>query len=139
MSGTSTSLRSWGRALFLAAGACDTTTGVLLLASPATALGLMRVGPAPFADVGLRFVGAFVAGVGLAYLLPFVLPGGPARRLGPVAESTALIRAVVAAFVTAAVAGGELAAPWMTVAVTDAVLCLTQLFLLKRGAFIDGR
>lgn len=123
----------------LAAGACDLTTGLLLVATPFTVLGLMGVaGTAGAGEEGvyLRYIGTFVAAVGAAYLYPLVLPprgGGRdgADRLPTVLEVTALVRGAVAVFVTAAVTIGTLAAPWLLVAAVDGGLAALQLRLLR--------
>lgn len=131
-----------GRALelyCLAAGACDFTTGVLLIAAPFTVLGLMGVALAPEAagdGVYLRYIGTFVAAVGASYLYPVVLAlvtGGRAgaERLPTVLEVTALVRGAVALFVTAAVARGALATPWLLVAAVDGGLAVFQIWLLR--------
>jgi len=123
----------------LAAGACDLTTGVLLIATPFTVLGLMGVAEAPGTGaegVYLRYVGTFVAAVGASYLYPLVLSlrgggRGGAERLPTVLEVTALVRGAVALFVTAAVSAGSLAAPWLLVAGVDGGLALVQIWLVR--------
>jgi len=116
----------------LLAGLCDAATGALLVASPGRVLVLMRVGAPPAEPVYLRFIGVFVASVGLAYLYPLVF--GAAGRLAVVFEVTALVRAAVALFVTVAVAAGALTPPWLSVAFTDAAFAVLQLGLLRKGA-----
>lgn len=128
--------RRWGRLYCLLAGACDAGTGAALMAVPAFTLGLMRTGPVPAEAVYLRFVGAFVTAVGLAYLYPFLLPPRRGRWAGML-EVTALVRLVVAGFVGLAVATRALAPAWLTVTVVDAGLAFTQLGLLGRGFFAE--
>lgn len=130
---------AWGRLYCLAAGACDTATGALLVALPLPTLALMGV-PAPACEtVFLRYIGAFVAAVGLLYLYPFAVEGrAPWRRLPTVVEATALVRCGIAAFVALAVAVGSLAAAWLSVAAVDAGLAAAQLVLLRRGFFGRG-
>lgn len=128
--------RRWGRLYCLLAGACDAGTGAALMVAPAFTVGLMGTGPAPAQAVYLRFVGAFVAAVGLAYLYPFLLPPRRGRWAG-VVEVTALVRLVVAAFVGLAVAARALEPAWLTVTVVDAGLAVTQLGLLGRGFFAE--
>ena len=107
---------------------------------PRTVLGWMGIA-APEGDawVYLRFLGAFVAGVGASYLYPLLLAALAGRdrpgRLPAVIEVTALVRTGVALFVAGAVAAGALAAPWLSVAGTDAALAALQLWLLARGVF----
>lgn len=129
-------VRRWVRLYALAAGACDTTTGVLLVLAPAAVTALLGV-PGKLAEpIFLRWIGVFVGGVGLAYLLPFLLgarPPGFAARLRAVFEVTALLRAAVALFVTTAVAAKALPAAWLPVAATDATLAAVQLAMIHRG------
>lgn len=125
-------MNRWARPLCLLAGSADALTGILLVSSPALTLGLMGIGTVPAEPVYLRFVGVFVAAVGLAYLHPFV--GEPARRatrLRTVLEVTALVRICVALFVSAAIATGGLELAWVSVAITDAALALIQISMLR--------
>jgi len=120
----------------LAAGACDLATGVLLIATPFTVLGLMGVAEAPGTGVEgvyLRYIGTFVAAVGASYLYPLLLRNGT-ERLPTVLEVTALVRGAVALFVTIAVATGSLAAPWLVVGAVDGGLAAFQIWLLRRIA-----
>jgi len=147
------------------AGSCDLATGLLLIASPLRTLSWMGIAAGGTgggdAVVYLRFIGAFVAGVGASYLYPLVLSAlapvrtqartqvpaqtraqAPARarpgRLPAVIEVTALVRAGVALFVTGAVISGALSPPWLSVAGTDAGLAALQLWMLARGMFGRG-
>lgn len=124
-------VREW---YVLAAGACDTATGLLLTVAPDWTLGLMRV-PPPGADpIWLRFIGAFVAGVGLIYLLPGRLATADRRAaLSMILLSTAIVRATVGSFVTVALLSGALPPAWSSVAVTDLGLALLQAGLLVEG------
>lgn len=126
------------RWFFLAAGLCDGATGLGLLAAPVALLGLMGVASGPSDPALLRFVGAFVLGVGLSYLLALVRAPRPGR-LSAVAETTALLRWVVGGYVAVAVAAGTLPAAWATVAATDLALAAAQAILLSRGFFDEGR
>jgi len=132
--------RRIGRLYCVLAGGCDLATGLGLIAAPRTVLSLMGIaGAEGDASVYLRFLGAFVAGVGASYLYPLLLAafGAPDRpgRLPAVIEVTALVRTGVALFVAGAVTAGALATPWISVAGTDAALAALQLWLLGRGAF----
>lgn len=120
--------------LLLAAGACDLATGVALVAAPGLVLAPLGIAAPEAGTVYLRLVGAFVAGVGAAYLYPW-LPGLARRpgRLATVAEVTALLRGGVALFVTAAVVLRALAAPWSVVAAVDGLLAGAQVLMLRRG------
>ena len=129
-------------ALFcLVAGGGDLTTGLLLLARPATVLRLLGLAR-PAADLALlRFVGVFVASVGLAYLYPWLLRDAARRdrRLAAALEMTAGVRLAVALFIGVTVVAGEMEMPWLTVGAYDALLASAQLVLLWRGAFGEGR
>lgn len=128
-----TSLARW---LFALAGSMDSATGVMLLVAPTRTLGLMGIYSGPNDPALLRFVGAFVLGVGLCYFLAQLFPQpGRARA---VAEQTALVRLVVGAYVAVAVALGSLPGPWVAVAVTDLTLAALQIWLVARGAFEVG-
>lgn len=119
------------RWLFALAGGLDSATGLLLLVVPTHTLSLMGIGSGPSDPALLRFVGAFVFGVGLSYLaaLRFPRPG----RARTVAESTALLRLSVGTYVAVAVAVGWLPTPWLTVAVADLMLASAQAWLVARG------
>ncbi len=115
------------------AGASDTLTGILLLVAPVRTLSWMFI-PAPAADpIFLRYIGLFVAVVGLVYFYPWLWQSDSQRRarLAPVLEMTALVRTAVALFLAVAVTTGALPVPWMTILVFDATLAAAQLFILQ--------
>lgn len=120
----------------LLAGGCDTLTGLLLVASPSTTLAILGVGqPTPDdpATFFLRWIGVFVAAVGMAYLYPLLLPpSARRRRLRPVLELTTLVRLGVALFLAARLVGGDADPAWVTVMLTDLGLALFQLEILRR-------
>ena len=121
----------------IAAGACDTTTGLLLLLAPLAALRLMRIPAAPLEPVFVRFIGAFVFGVGFSYLRPF-FDRDPARRearLAAMLDVTAFVRTAVGTFVAAAIVARALHPAWASVAATDLVLAAAQFTMLRRGVF----
>jgi hypothetical protein len=130
-------------AFCLLAALVDGATGSMLLAAPLATLRLMGIRRAAMDPVGLRFIGSFVLGVGLAYLLPFLREssGGRRGRLIVVFEVTALIRFLVGSFVAVSVLSGQLETAWASVAVTDLGLAVLQLFwrrkLLKQGSGDD--
>jgi hypothetical protein len=123
--------------LSLAAGALDTTTGLVLVAAPAVALGWCGVA-LPGGDgaaILMRWIGVFVAGVGASYLWA-IAPRAPAARtarLAGVWGATALVRAGVAVFCVVAVAARQLAPVWLIVGCTDALLAGVQAWGLRRG------
>ena len=123
----------------VAAGSCDTATGLLLVAAPTMTLGLMglTVKPEPLALV--RYVGVFVLAVGLSYL--WLAAEGPAmagERWRTQWQITALVRTLVAVFVSWQVAVGGLEVRWLSVAATDATFAAVQWLGLSRGWFDDG-
>jgi hypothetical protein len=131
--------RSRARLLALLAGAMDTTTGVLLVAAPGFTLRLMGIameeGTSPF----VRFVGAFVLGVGLSYFPPFLLEGRERCdvALRAVFVTTGLVRLSIGLFTGAAVLGGILVLPWLSVTVSDLALATLQA-LIVRSKVLDG-
>lgn len=120
----------------LMAGSCDAATGLLLVAGPGLALRLMRIAAVPAEPIYLRWIGVFVACVGLSYLYPFLYRGAPGReaRLTVVLEVTVPTRLAVALFVGAGVLAGALSVPWLSVLFTDLVLAAVQLAMLKELA-----
>ena len=126
------------RLLFLAAGLADAATGVALLAAPRLTLTAMAVSPLPAEPIYMRWLGAFVLGVGTAYLLAFLPLAGAAARRRTVIEVTAVQRGAVALFVATAAAGGALPGGWWTVAAFDGILALVQVAVLRRGSPRDG-
>ncbi len=115
----------------LLAGACDALTGALLVSAPIATLQLMRIADLPAEPVYLRFLGAFVGGVGLAYLYPFLFRGWSGARLAVVLEVTALVRLCVALFLGVSIARGALSVPWSTVLLTDLLLAAAQIWMLR--------
>ena len=77
----------------------DSSTGLLLMAVPATTLSWMGIRDIPAELAYVRLIGAFVAAVGSIYFLPFVR----GILLEDVLTVTALVRIVVGAFVGVAV------------------------------------
>lgn len=116
-------------------GAMDSTTGLLLVVSPALTLRLMGISDIDaMGEVGLRWIGVFVGSVGLAYLYPFALRGkGRHRRLTTVIEVTTLVRTAVGTFVAVALVIGSLVPAWLSVSLTDLGLAAFQLWLVASG------
>ena len=133
------------------AGFCDLLTGILLILTPETVLAMLGL---PMADepIFLRYIGVFVANVGLAYLYPWwrrlpsqgARPGSPhgmGGRAEPsmveviemLFELTAAVRLAVAAFVFASVLSGALHPAWAWVGLTDLALAVVQILWLRRG------
>jgi hypothetical protein len=112
----------------IAVGAMDALTGLWLIADPAGVLRLLRIAPpSPDALVFLSWIGVFVLGVGLSY--GFVLVN---RRWGePVWCFTALVRLLVAVFLTIQILNGSLASAWALVAVADTSVAILQGVILR--------
>lgn len=131
--------RALARALALLAGAMDATTGALLIAAPAFTLRMMFIEMPPGAGPFVRFIGAFVLGVGLSYFPPF-LRHGRARcdaALRAVFVTTGLIRLSIGLFTGVAVASSMLAAAWLSVTLSDLTLAALQGYIVKRGVLDD--
>lgn len=120
------------RAYCLLVGAMDVATGLLLVAAPLVTLRLMRVAERPEEPLWLRFIGAFVAGVGGLYFLALTREG---RRLAAFMEATAVVRLCIATFVGVALVARALSPPWLLVCASDAGLATLQLVLLRKGLF----
>jgi hypothetical protein len=121
---------------FLLAGACDAATGLGLVLAPLTVLGLMGVTSGPRDPALVRFIGAFVFGLGSAYLLALLLPARPGR-VRTVAEVTTGVRLAIGVYTAVAIAAGWLPLPWVSVPATDLALGALQLVGLTRGWFDD--
>lgn len=118
-------------------GLSDSATGLALIAAPLWTLQQMGIVAPPAEPVFLRWIGAFVLAVGLAYLYPFLLRGSrPARfgeRLATVFEVTTLARTLVALVAGGAIATGALERAWLGVPLFDAAVAVVQVVVLRRG------
>lgn len=128
-------LKTLARAYCLLAGACDVTTGALLIAAPAFTLRLMRVSDALSQPAWMRFIGAFVFGVGAVYLYGILRAPRGGARLAHLMEGTALVRICIAAFTGGAIVTGQLTPAWLAVCLTDASFAIVQIVLLRKDAF----
>ncbi|MCB0322553.1 MAG: hypothetical protein KDD69_03235 [Bdellovibrionales bacterium] len=118
----------------IAAGLCDAATGILLLFAPSFTLSLMGIDRFPSEPVYLQYIGAFVLSVGVSYFLPFLLTqDAKERRLAIeiVWSATAIVRLVVASFVTLQLLRGNLVGGWSLVACTDGLLGVLQVVLVN--------
>jgi hypothetical protein len=116
-------------------GLMDTSTGFLLIATPALALQSMKLHAAEDTLVYISYLGVFVLSVGLACLYGGLLAvkGAPADKLDVVWLLTAITRGLVAVFVVVKVASGAVEPGWSTVAFTDGTFTLIQSVGLARG------
>lgn len=114
----------------VAVGSMDAVTGLLLVFFPSLVLGLLRVDPpSPDALVFLSWMGVFICGVGLSYGLAL----GQRSRGETVWAFTALIRAMVAVFLTVRIINGSLAPAWAVVGASDALVAAVQIGILRAG------
>jgi len=117
-----------------AVGLMDTFTGLGLIGWPAGTLALMGATVARDPTL-VRYIGTFVLGVGLCYL---VLAARSRQRVpwagaAGIWVATALIRSLVAVFVTTALCVGALEPAWVAVTVTDGLVATVQWAALKKG------
>lgn len=131
--------QSRARLLALLAGGIDTATGTMLVAAPDFTLRMMGVGMPDAAAPFVRFIGAFVLGVGLAYFSPLLREGGERSdvALRAVFVATGIIRLSIGLFTGLAVISGGLIWPWLSVTVSDLTLAAVQ-GLIVRGKVLDG-
>lgn len=117
------------------AGLSDTTTGWLLVLEPQWTLTLMGVRRIPQPIEFASFVGVFVLGVGVTYLYATRLPlvAANTARWQTIWALTALIRTLVALFLSGEILLGRMERAWVTVAITDGTLALIQWIGLRKG------
>lgn len=121
-----TILKGWSAAV----GAMDAVTGMLLVLSPETVLKLLGIAPpSPESLVFLSWIGVFVMAVGLSYGLAL----GRRGRGEAVWMFTAMVRILVAAFLTFRILDGSLPKAWFIVASADAAVALAQGIVLRAG------
>jgi hypothetical protein len=128
--------RRWLILYQYAAGLCDTSTGILLIAAPAWTLGLMGLTIIPQPIAFVRYIGVFVLSLGLTYLWAAICwPLTPKAQIAWSTQwkITALIRTLVALFVVWQVASAAVEVRWMSVALTDAVFAVIQWTGLAKG------
>lgn len=115
-------------------GAMDACTGLLLIFAPELTLKLMGL-RVPLEVLPYQcWIGAFVLSTGLAYAWAIRQPTNE-REKGAretVWKMTALVRTVIALFLTAKILTGGLPPGWATVAATDAFVALVQWAALRR-------
>ena len=119
-------LRGWS----IAVGSMDAVTGLLLIFAPGLVLGLLGITP-PSADsrVFLSWIGVFVTSVGLSYSMAL-----GRRSCGEtVWRFTALVRMLVAVFIAARIVEGSLAPAWAMVGISDGVVGMVQILILRKG------
>ena len=119
------------RWLALCAGSADLLSGLGFILLPALTLRIMGlVVPGSEALVFVRFVGVYVALVGLSYLWALL---DQQSRLRVVFEVTLLFRLGTGLFTGVAVVIGQLPAGWLLVTAADFALVAAQGWLLTKG------
>jgi hypothetical protein len=113
-----------------AVGACDASTGILLVAAPAWTLHLMGMTKILSPPDIISFVGVFVMAVGLSY---FLVKEKDVAGWEMQWRVTAMIRVCVACFLAWKIAGEGWEVRWLTVLITDATIATIQVLGLKRG------
>lgn len=116
------------------AGVCDSLTGLLLVIAPLWTLRRMGIGPALPPPEMVSFIGAFVLGVGLAYLVTSRRPKSPDDLIPMVTVwlVTGLSRTLVAGVLIWKIGSGQMEPAWITVAVTDGLLASAQFFGIRQ-------
>ena len=119
-------LRGWS----VAVGSMDAVTGLLLIVAPRQVLMMLGMAPpSPDALIFLSWIGVFVAAVGLSYAMAL----GKRERGEAVWGFTALVRIMVAVFLTFRIFDGTLAPAWAVVGISDGVVGLLQVMILRAG------
>jgi len=121
----------------MAVGSMDALTGLLLIFAPALVLRLLKIdSPSPDAMVYLSWIGVFVMAVGLSY--GFAL--GKRRGAGEaVWMFTALVRILVAVYLTIQITKGDMATTWAVVAFSDGLVAMVQMVILRKGWWREGQ
>jgi Na+-driven multidrug efflux pump len=112
----------------IAVGLMDAVTGLLLILAPELVLRMLSIKPpSPDALVFLSWIGVFVMGVGLSYAMAL----GKRARGEAVWAFTAMIRILVALFLLVRITDGSLSAAWGVVAVSDALVGMLQVAIIR--------
>lgn len=121
----------------VAVGSMDALTGLLLIFAPALVLRMLKIeAPSPDAMVLLSWIGVFVMAVGLSYALAL----GKRRGAGEAAWLfTSLVRILVAVFLVIQITVGNLAPAWWLVALSDGLVALVQMAILRKGWWKEGQ
>lgn len=124
-------LPRWTPVMAVVVGAMDAATGIGLVAAPHWTLSRMGIVPPGSEALDyVRFVGVFVAAVGLSYGWAWLR--GSENRLRMVLEFTLLFRAGAGTFTAMMVLAGGWPVAWLAVSVTDLGLVLLQGGLLAK-------
>lgn len=113
-------------------GAMDALTGLALVAAPVMTLGLMGAGaPGAEAVEYVRFIGVFVAAVGVSYLWLAAARAPAVFRAG--LWVTLFFRLGAGGFALTAVLRGAFDAGWWVVGATDLSCVAVQAWFLGKG------
>jgi hypothetical protein len=127
-------MKSIAKLYILIAGLSDTFTGLLLLLFPKIALTCMAIPTFPSEWIWMRFIGAFVFGIGSLYIAMYLSKAyrnESNRRMFLII--TAWLRFVVGSFVLIAILSNSLSIHWISVTLTDLGFAAFQIFLLTRN------
>src|SRR5947207_10359081 len=128
--------RRWLILYQYAAGLCDSSSGLLLIAAPGWTLRLMGLSVIPQPVAFVRYIGVFVLSVGLTYLwaaLRWPLTSHAHLAWLTQWKITAMVRSLVALFVLSQVVSGAIELRWIGVAFSDGAFALVQIVGLKKG------
>src|ERR1700761_757312 len=117
-------------------GLCDAITGLLLVIAPEWTLRTMGVKMLPHPTVFASYIGSFVFGVGLTYIwcaAGWIPKNASAAHWQAQWFLTALIRSLVALFITCEIAAGAMEKAWISVALFDGALAIIQWLGLGKG------
>lgn len=114
----------------IAVGSMDALTGLLLVVCPVAVLRLLGIA-APSSDAlsYLSWMGVFVGTVGLSYTMAL----GERARGETVWMFTAMVRILVALFLTVKIISGSMPAAWAMVGVSDGFVGIVQIMILRAG------
>lgn len=119
-------IKSWS----LCVGSMDAITGLLLVFIPSVVLKLLGITILEETSwVFLSWMGVFITGVGLSYIWAM----GNAREAELIWKITAMIRLMVAVFLSWKIATHHLQLAWIIVAISDAVVAIIQIRILRLG------
>lgn len=129
----SSTLVCWATLLL---GAMDTASGFLMFVAPAFTIRLMGISES-YQDVLIRFIGAFVFGVGSLYLLALgwskLTRSWQALRI--VWMGTGWIRLCVGLGTSVFIMQGQLSIAWITVPLADLLTAAFQIATVLSGKF----
>lgn len=118
----------------LFAGTLDSLTGVALIFKPILILYFMGLEEPTENGIFLKFVGVFVLSTGASYFIPnfYKMLGVPYNLLSfVILVVTSITRVLISSFVFSKIFLGELPLPWVIVGLSDLLLAVYQIYLLR--------